>query len=162
MIQKATINDVKDIHALLSDFASRDQLLPRSLSELYEHLRDYAVCRDSNGQVVGTVALSISWDNLAEIRSLAVQEARQREGIGRMLVEHCLSDAVSLGIFRVFTLTYQLDFFEKLGFRRVDKGVLPHKIWADCVKCPKFPDCDETAMLIELQADTGEFSRVHL
>ncbi len=150
MIQKATINDVKEIHALLSAFAAKDQLLPRSLSELYEHLRDYTVYRDSSGAVIGTVALSISWENLAEVRSLAVMEDRQKEGIGRLLVEHCLSEAVTLGIYRVFTLTYQQDFFEKMGFAPVDKGVLPHKIWADCVKCPKFPDCDETAMLIEL------------
>ncbi len=150
MIQKATINDVKEIHTLLSMFAARDQLLPRSLSELYEHLRDYTIYRDEHEKVVGTVALSISWENLAEVRSLAVMEDRQKEGIGRLLVEHCLSEAVTLGIYRVFTLTYQQEFFEKIGFKAVDKSVLPHKIWADCVKCPKFPDCDETAMLIEL------------
>ncbi len=150
MIEKATIDDVKDIHAILSMFAAKDMLLPRSLSELYEHLRDYAVYRSKSGKVVGTVALSISWENLAEVRSLAVIEERQKEGIGRLLVEHCLSEAVTLGIYRVFTLTYQQEFFEKIGFSPVDKSILPHKIWADCVKCPKFPDCDETAMLIEL------------
>lgn len=154
MIQKATIADVKDIHALLSLFASRDQLLPRSLSELYDHLRDYAVYRRKESAdshcIIGTAALSISWENLAEIRSLAVKEKYQKEGIGRRLVEHCLSEATVLGIYRVFTLTYQQDFFEKIGFSLVDKSVLPHKIWADCVKCPKFPDCDESAMMIEL------------
>lgn len=154
MIQKATISDVKSIHALLSLFASRDQLLPRSLSELYDHLRDYTVYRlnenASSPLIIGTVALSISWENLAEIRSLAVREDYQKEGIGRQLVEHCLSEAITLGIYRVFTLTYQQDFFEKTGFSIVDKSILPHKIWADCVKCPKFPDCDETAMMIEL------------
>ncbi len=154
MIQKATINDVREIHALLSAFAARDQLLPRSLSELYEHLRDYAVYRAEDGDhpegILATVALSISWDNLAEVRSLAVMEEWQGEGIGRRLVEHCLSEAITLGIYRVFTLTYQQKFFEKLGFSQVDKSILPHKIWADCLKCPKFPDCDETAMLIEL------------
>lgn len=151
MIRKAKIGDVKHIHSLLTHFAERNLLLSRSLSELYEHLRDYAVYeRPDTGEIAGVVALSISWENLAEIRSLAVFEDQQSRGVGRRLVEHCLSEAVMLGIYRVFSLTYQPKFFEKLGFSIVDKNMLPHKIWADCVKCPKFPDCDETAVLIEL------------
>ncbi len=151
MIRKAKIGDVKRIHSLLAHFAERNLLLSRSLSELYDHLRDYAVYEmPDTGEIAGVVALSISWENLAEIRSLAVIEDQQSKGVGRRLVEHCLSEAVILGIYRVFSLTYQPKFFEKVGFRVVDKNVLPHKIWADCVKCPKFPDCDETAVLIEL------------
>ncbi len=151
MIRKAKIGDVKHIHALLAHFAEKNLLLSRSLSELYEHLRDYTVYeKPGTNEVAGVVALSISWENLAEIRSLAVLEDQQFKGIGRRLVEHCLSEAIMLDIYRVFSLTYQPGFFEKLGFKVVDKNVLPHKIWADCVKCPKFPDCDETAVLIEL------------
>jgi amino-acid N-acetyltransferase len=125
-------------------------LLPRSLSDIYDHLRDYTVFTDESGGIQGVAALHISWENLAEVRSLAIDKAFQKKGCGRKLVEHCLSEAVTLGIYRIFTLTYQVEFFRRMGFETVDKSVLPHKIWADCVHCPKFPDCDESAMLIEL------------
>ncbi len=150
MIRKAKIGDVQAIHSLLNYFADKGLLLPRSLSELYDYLRDYAVYETPTGEVGGVVALHICWENLAEIRSLAVAEAHQAKGIGRSLVEFCLSEAIALDIYTIFTLTYQADFFKKLGFRMVDKGDLPHKIWADCVKCPKFPNCDESALLMEL------------
>ena len=149
-IRKAKISDVPAIHGLLSHFAEKGFLLPRSLSDLYDHLRDYAVFEDRAGEIIGTVALNVSWEDLAEIRSLAVREDFQAKGLGSRLVEHCLSDAITLGIYRVFTLTYQPGFFRKLGFNTVDKAVLPHKIWADCIHCPKFPNCDETALLIEM------------
>ncbi len=149
-IRKAKIGDIKSIHGLLSHFAERGLLLPRSLSDLYDHLRDYAVIENGAGEIIAVAALHVCWENLAEVRSLAVREDFQRGGIGRSLVEYCISDAITLDIYRVFTLTYQPEFFKKLGFREVDKSVLPHKIWADCVKCPKFPECDETALLIEV------------
>ncbi len=149
MIRKAKIGDVQEIHSILSHYGSQGVLLSRSLSDLYDHLRDYAVHEDENGSVTGVVALNVSWENLAEIRSLAVREECQGQGIGRRLVEFCLSDAITLGIYRVFTLTYQEDFFAKMGFKRVDKSILPHKVWSDCVRCPKFPNCDEIAMLME-------------
>ncbi|MDA8162114.1 MAG: N-acetyltransferase [Desulfobacteraceae bacterium] len=150
MIRKARINDVKAMHVLLNYFAGQGLLLPRSLSELYDHLRDYLVFESGDGDVAGVVALHIVWEDLAEIRSLAVEEAYQRQGIGRELIHQCLSEAALLGIHNVFTLTYQPGFFKRLGFKLVDKAALPHKIWADCVKCPKFPDCDESALLTEL------------
>ncbi|MGB9712364.1 MAG: N-acetyltransferase [Dissulfurimicrobium sp.] len=150
MIRKAEIGDIKAIHALLSRFAEKSLLLPRSLSELYSHLRDYTVFEAKDCTIKGVAALHIVWDDLAEVRSLAVDEEYQKHGIGRELVRQCLSEAKALGIHNVFTLTYQPDFFEKLGFKPVDKTILPHKIWADCVRCPKFPDCDESALLIEL------------
>lgn len=149
-IRKARIDDVKAIYELLSHFAGKGLLLPRSLSDLYDHLRDYNVFEDEKEQIIGAAALNISWEGLAEIRSLAVREDYQSRGLGRRLVEYCLSDAITLGIYRVFTLTYQPDFFRKLGFSEVDKAILPHKIWADCVHCPKFPNCDETALLMEM------------
>lgn len=149
-IRNASMSDVRAIHGLLSSFSEQGLLLPRSLSDIYDHLRDYTVFIDDAGCVQGVSALHISWENLAEVRSLAVSRKFQKQGAGRKLVEHCLSEAVTLGIYRIFTLTYQVEFFKHLGFELVDKSILPHKIWADCVHCPKFPDCDESAMLIEL------------
>ncbi len=150
MIRKARIADIKKIHSLLNHFAGKGLLLPRSLSELYDHLRDYALYENEDGRIAGVVALHICWEDLAEIRSLAVDEEFQKKAIGTKLVEFCVSEAITLGIYKIFTLTYQVAFFEKNGFHLVDKSILPHKIWADCVKCPKFPECDESAMLMEL------------
>ena len=150
MIRKARISDVKAIHGLLSEFGEEGILLPRPLSDLYDHLRDYTVFEAEGEGVVGTVALHIVWEDLAEVRSLAVKKGWQGKGVGSRLVEHALSEAALLGIYRIFTLTYKPEFFERLGFRPIDKKALPHKVWADCVRCPKFPDCDETALLLEL------------
>ncbi|OCC16404.1 N-acetylglutamate synthase [Dissulfuribacter thermophilus] len=105
---------------------------------------------NEEGNIVATCALHISWENLAEIRSLAVMEQFQGRGIGSALVEFAISEALTLEIYRVFTLTYQPIFFKKMGFKEVDKKILPHKVWSDCLKCPKFPDCDEVALMIEL------------
>lgn len=140
--------DVKAIYALLHHFADKGLLLGRSYSSLYDQLRDFQVAlADDTDTLLGAGALHISWENLAEIRSLAVIEEAQGRGVGRALVESCLEDARSFGIDRVFTLTYQPRFFERLGFRPIDKGELPHKVWSDCVHCPKFPDCNEEAMV---------------
>lgn len=152
MIRKALIRDVKPIHRLLSYYADQGLLLPRSLSELYDHLRDHFVVEDRSSQnsIIGVSALGICWEDLAEIRSLAIAKNEQGKGLGSQLVETCLEEARSLGLKRVFTLSYVPGFFSKLGFKEVEKSVLPHKIWGDCLKCPKFPDCDETAMMIDL------------
>jgi amino-acid N-acetyltransferase len=98
---------------------------------------------------VGTCAIHVSWENLAEIRSLAVEAGFTKKGVGRALVENCLAEAKELGISRVFVLTYKKDFFEKRGFGVIDKADLPHKIWSDCLKCVEFPNCDEIAMIKE-------------
>lgn len=151
-IRKATIQDVREIHALLMDCSKQGLLLPRSLTELYSHLRDFYVVADRQvGAIFGCCALSIAWDDLAEIRSLVVAPEIRNQGWGSRLAEACLSDAVTLGLFRVFTLTYQVEFFTKLGFEVANKDILPQKIWGDCLHCPKYPDyCDETAMLLEM------------
>lgn len=153
MIRKAVIQDIRPIHKLLGYYAGKGLLLPRSQSELYNHLRDFFVIEDhpQEDSIIGVCALGICWEDLAEIRSLAVAEDHQGKGLGSQLVETCLKEAGSLGLMKVFTLSYVPGFFSRLGFREVEKSVLPHKIWADCLKCPKFPDCDETAMIIELQ-----------
>jgi len=150
-LRKARIEDVKTIHALLMECAKGELLLPRSFTELYAHLRDFYVLSPSEGKdVFGCCALSICWEGLAEIRSLVVHSSIQRMGFGKKLVEACLSEAVTLGVYRVFTLTYQREFFAKLGFLEVTKESLPQKVWSDCIHCPKFPECDEIAMLMEM------------
>jgi amino-acid N-acetyltransferase len=154
MIRNARMEDIKQIHKLLQHFADQDQLLGRSLSSLYDQLRDFNVAvqgeyGDDEQPIQGVCALHICWENLAEIRSLAVDESCQKSGIGRQLVERALQEAEALGISRVFTLTYQPDFFRKMGFRDIDKGELPHKVWSDCIQCSKFPDCNEEALIWE-------------
>jgi amino-acid N-acetyltransferase len=149
MIRKAKITDVKAIQSLVNQFADSGQMLPRSLNELYEYLRDFHVFEE-NGSLIGVCALHVSWDGLAEIRSLAVRRDRMKQGIGAGLVRHCLAEAAQLQIDRVFVLTYQDVFFKKLGFIDVDKKELPHKIWTDCLNCVKFPDCDESSLIITI------------
>jgi amino-acid N-acetyltransferase len=148
MIRKARMSDVKAIQQLIADYARKGDMLPRSLSDIYENLRDYFVFEDG-GQVIGSGAIHIMWEDLAEVRSLAVQDGKMRRGVGTQLVEACISEAIILGIARVFALTYKPEFFERLGFHRVDKAELPHKIWTDCLKCAKFPDCDEIALVAD-------------
>ena len=151
LVRKAVIEDVEPIHEILNTFAAKGRLLPRSLSELYEHLRSYFVLETAAGErVQGVCGLGICWNDLAEIKSLAVVEALQGQRLGRKLVDACLKEAAALGIVKVFALTYVPEFFMKRGFCEVDKSCLPHKIWADCLKCPKFPDCDETALMLQL------------
>jgi amino-acid N-acetyltransferase len=150
-IRKAHIRDVVPIQKMLGRFAQQGKLLPRSLSELYTNIRDMFVGVDADSsQVVGCCSLHIVWEDLAEIRSLAVDEAWQGRGCGRQLVQACLEEAVELGIQRLFTLTYETAFFEHMGFRVVDKNVFPQKIWADCLHCPKFPECDEVALVYDV------------
>lgn len=152
MIRKAKISDVVPIQKMLAVFAQQGKLLPRSLSELYTHLRDMivAVDDDETGRIVGCAGLHIMWENLAEIRSVAVLSSFHGRGIGRQLVDACIEEAKELGIAQLFTLTYETGFFEHLGFRVVDKNVFPQKIWADCLHCPKFPECDEVALVMDL------------
>jgi amino-acid N-acetyltransferase len=149
MLRKAQMGDVNHIHKLLLAYASKGDMLSRSLSELYESLRDFNVYEE-DGQVIGAAALHILWSDLAEVRSVAVAEGYGRRGIGEKLVQACISEARELGLKRVFCLTYKPEFFAKLGFRLVDKSELPHKVWSDCIKCVKFPDCDENAMILDL------------
>jgi amino-acid N-acetyltransferase len=159
MIRSARVSDVKEVYNLLAHFAKKELLLGRSLSSLYDQLRDfkvYTVSEDSlenpgktQEVIAGAGALHVCWENLAEVRSLVVTENFQGRGIGAALVRACVEEAIALGITRVFTLTYQADFFKKLGFKPIDKGELPHKVWSDCIHCPKFPDCNEEALIWE-------------
>jgi len=152
MLKKARVSDVRTIHRMINASAGKGEILPRSLMDLYSSLRDFYVYLDgASGPIIGICAMHIFWENLAEIRSLFVSENHRRRGIGRSLVEACISEAITLEIYRVFTLTYQRDFFRSLDFLEKDRSILPEKIWSDCFKCPKYPDfCDEVAMILEL------------
>lgn len=152
MIRKARISDVKVIHSLLMNQEEHDGLvLPRSFSQLYSHLRDFFVAVDDGGEVIGCCALNIIWENLAEIRSLVVLPEHRGNRLGRKLVEMCLSEAVTLGIYKVYTLTVQTGFFAHLGFVEEEMEALNQKVFTDCLNCPRFPDhCNEVAMILEL------------
>ena len=145
-IRKARMADVEKMQDLVNFHAKAGRMLARSLLELYENLRDFYVAAEG-GRVVGAAALHTSWEDLAEVKSVAVADGRQGQGLGRTLVEHGLQEAASLGVPRVFVLTYVPGFFEKLGFRRIERSELPHRVWAECLRCPEFPDCGEIAMI---------------
>ena len=149
-IKKARIHDATQMHKLINYFADKGEMLPRPLSEIYENIRDYFVVRQGE-QVIACTALHISWVDLAEIKSLAVTEEHQKQGIGDQLVEYCLKEAGNLGIVTVFCLTYIPEFFKKCGFNQVDKMELPHKVWGECYRCPKFPNCDESALIYHFE-----------
>ena len=144
--EKARISDVPQMQQLINHFADKGEMLARSLSEIYENIRDYFVVRQDK-RVIACAALHVSWLDLAEIKSVAVAEDSQGQGIGDQLVEACLKEAKELGIPTVFCLTYQPAFFEKSGFCQVDKMELPRKVWGECYRCPKFPNCDEVALI---------------
>jgi amino-acid N-acetyltransferase len=148
MIRKATTKDIKDIHKLLGLYSQKGELLSRPLSELYDHMRDFSVYEDrQNGGIVGCCALQFCWEDLAEIRSLAVYPDYQGSQIGTALVNSIVEEAKSFQVKKVFTLTYRPTFFQRFGFKNIDRSELPIKIWSDCILCVKYPDCDETAMM---------------
>jgi len=149
ILRKAKITDVEEIHSMLNHYAKEEIILPRSRSKLYESIREFSVAEE-NGKVLGAGSLHIMWHDLAEIRSLAVLPSHKGRGIGKALVDVFLSEALSLHLPRVFTLTYEVSFFEKCGFRHIAKEDLPQKVWRDCIDCPRFPNCDENAMIIEI------------
>ncbi len=150
MIRKATIKDVKAIHVLLQEYGKKEELLARPLSELYDHLRDFCVyVDDKNHNMIGCCALQFCWEDLAEIRSLAVHPDHLGKNIGTELSKTVLSEAKSFNVKRIFTLTYKPDFFKQFGFVEIERSELPLKIWGDCMICVKFPDCDEIAMMKE-------------
>lgn len=147
--RKATLGEAREIHSLINAFAKRNSMLPRSLNEIYELIRDFYLCVRRN-KVIAVCSLHIVWEDLAEIRSVAVLKKYQNQGIGKTLVLRCLKEAWTLGVKSVFALTFSPGYFRELGFEDIDKNDLPHKIWGDCLKCPKFPDCNEVAVVKRL------------
>jgi amino-acid N-acetyltransferase len=154
-VAKAKIAEAPQIHKLVNHFADKGELLPRALSEIYENLREFFVSRNGD-KVIASAALHIYWADLAEIRAVTVSEPYQHHGIGKLLIEACLEEARELGLATVFCLTYKPNFFEQFGFHQVDKLDLPRKVWAECYRCPKFPDCDEVALIYQIPQGKNE------
>ena len=145
-VEKAKITDATQMHKLINKFATQGEMLPRALSEIYENIRDYFVVREGD-KVVACAALHVTWSDLAEVKSLAVSKSIQKQGVGAAMVKKCIEEAKGLGVPAIFCLTYKPGFFKKCGFTAVDRSKLPRKIWGECYKCPKFPDCDETPLI---------------
>ena len=145
--RKATFDDVEAIYALVSDYATDGVMLARSRNTLYETLRDMVIAENDEGEIVGVGGLHLIWDRLAEIRTMAVSPKMTRQGIGAEIVTRLIDEGKVLGVEKFFTLTYKPGFFQTLGFRTITKEELPHKVWKECIDCPKFPNCDEIAMI---------------
>ena len=152
--EKARTADAQQVHDLVNAFAGRGEMLPRTMGEVYENLRDFFVVRRGD-DVLGCVALHIVWEDLAEVRSLAVREESQAVGLGALMVQACIDEARRLGLKRLFALTFKPAFFEKLGFQQADVMTLPQKVWNECYRCPKFPSCNEIAMVLDLDPTAG-------
>ena len=148
-VTQATLNEGEQIFELINLWASRGQLLPRTLGEVYENIRDFYVVHEDN-KVVGCAALHITWNDLAELKSIAVIDEKHSNGYGKMLVEECVKEGKVLNLSKIFALTYQPQFFEKLGWKQADVMTLPQKVWNECYRCPKFPACEEIAVTLEL------------
>ena len=149
-LRKAKVSDARSIFQILQQFAVEGILLPRSLNSIYENIRDFWVYEE-NGEILGVGSLHVFWEDLAEIKSLAVLKEHQHKGIGKKIVEKCIDEARQLGIQRVFALTYVPQFFEKLGFKVVDKSQFPQKVWTECIHCVKFNDCHEVPVSFNLE-----------
>ena len=151
-IRKATLDDVKGIYEIISQYANKkgDFLLPRSLTTVYETVRDYFVASTKNGKIIGCASLHVVWEGLAEVKAMAVSRRHQGRGIGGRLLEALLDEAIMMKIHQVFALTLKQEFFTQNSFRVIDKAELPHKIWGECINCHLFPDCNEVAVLIDL------------
>ncbi|MCS6777866.1 MAG: N-acetyltransferase [Chloroherpetonaceae bacterium] len=157
-LRKARTADVLAMQRLINRFADRGAMLHRSLSELYENIRDFFVVEEG-GEVIGCAALHVCWKDLAEIKSLAVAESYQGRGYGKRLIRACVREGGEIGLSQIFALTYVPDLFVKAGFAVVDKALLPRKVWTECVYCPKFPDCGEVAVLLRLNTtESGDHS----
>ena len=151
-VEKARISDVPQIHKLINHFADKGEMLPRPLTEIYENIRDFFVVKQRQ-RLLGCAALRVMWSDLAEIKSVAVAEDSQRQKIGNQLIEACLEEARKLGLPTVFCFTYKPAFFERFGFNQIDKMELPRKVWTECYRCPKFPNCDEIALSYQLEVE---------
>ncbi|AEF93345.1 GCN5-related N-acetyltransferase [Desulfotomaculum nigrificans CO-1-SRB] len=149
LIRKAKISDVEDIHSLINHYAAEGQMLARARTTLYEGIREFSVV-EIDGKLVAAGSLHVLWSDLAEIRALAVAPEYIRQGLGKRLVQAFLDEARELELPQVFALTYKPEFFMKCGFRLIKKEDLPQKVWKECVNCPQFPNCEESAMIIDL------------
>ena len=152
-LRHAKVSDAKAMHALIGYYAEKKEMLPRSINDLYENIQEFVVIEDKN-KIVGCCALHVSWEDLAEIKALAIANNYQKKGLGSKLVLECQRKAKELGVKKVFALTFKPGFFSKLGYTKITREELPHKIWGECVKCPLFPDCGEIPLIKELSTDS--------
>ncbi|MFS0645949.1 N-acetyltransferase [Siminovitchia sp. 179-K 8D1 HS] len=148
-IRKAALKDIDQVYRLVNKYAKEELLLPRTRESLILNIQSIFVASEDE-EVLGVACLAILGHDLAEIRSLAVSEKAQGRGIGKMLVEEIIEETKKIGISKLISLTYQVVFFEKCGFKIIEKTEMPQKVWTDCIHCPKFPACDEVAMAIQL------------
>jgi len=155
LVRRARVSDAGEIQRLITIFAERDEMLHRPLGEIYENIRDFYVAEDESGRLLACGGLHVCWSHLAEIKSLAVDEAHQGQGLGKRIVQACLDEGRELGLKTIFALTYRPEFFCKLAFRVVDKATLPHKVWNECIRCPKFPACGEIAVVYDLERESS-------
>ncbi len=146
IVRKARISDAEAIRKLINYYANKKEMLPRSLNEVYENIRDFFLI-EQKGQIIACCALHVTWEDLAEVKAVAVSPRWQRKGLGSMLLQKCFEEAVLLGVGRLFALTFKPQFFLKFGFRLVRKETLPHKIWSECIKCAMFPNCGEVPVM---------------
>ncbi|MHB1293535.1 MAG: N-acetyltransferase [Anaerolineae bacterium] len=151
-LRKATVRDVPAMARIINSYATQGQMLPKSQHQLYQFVRDFVVAVQGD-QVVGCGALHVVWEDLAELRSMAVAQDWRGRGVGRAMARYLMDEARELGVPQLFALTYHPDFFGHLGFGQVPRDALPQKIWGDCLNCPKYPNCDETALMINLNHD---------
>jgi amino-acid N-acetyltransferase len=154
-IRPARVSDVPGIYEQIRIFADQKLMIRRSMAELYESIREFIVAVDDENHVVGCVALHVFWENLAEIRGLAVAEHVQNSGVGRQLAEACWESARELEITSVFALTQSGRFFERCGYLPIEKSELPSRIWNECVRCPSFPECRELAFIRSSEPEAG-------
>ena len=147
--RSAKFADVEEIYSLIAGYASQGLMLPKPHNVLYEALREFIVAVEvETKKIVGTGALHLTWNELAEVRSMAVHPDYKRQGIGAEIVKQLLVQGREVGVKNFFTLTYSPEFFESLGFKVTTRESLPHKIWKECIDCPKFANCDEIAMTL--------------
>jgi amino-acid N-acetyltransferase len=150
-IRPAKVSDVKEMHKIVEFYANNKEMLHRSLNSIYENIQEYVVVENEEGKIAACGALHVSWEDLAEIKALAVSEKYKGQGIGRKIVHKLQKNAEELGIMKVFALSFKPDFFIKLGYKVIPKETLPHKIWNECINCHLFPDCGEVPLLISLK-----------
>ena len=148
-IEPATLRDMDSVHELVTSFANRNEMLHRPLSELYENFRDYFVVKDE-GRVVACGSVHVVWNDLAEIKAVGVREEYQSQGWGKRMIAQCMEAAREMGIATVFVLTHKTGYYDQLGFEEINVTSLPRKVWGECLRCPKFPNCNEIAMVYHL------------
>jgi amino-acid N-acetyltransferase len=152
IVRKANMQDIPALLGLINGYAGKGIMLPRTEFELSENMRDFMVAWDGRA-LAGCGALHFYSPTVGEVRSLATAETHKKHGVGRLIIQALVTEAQTYGLDAIFAFTYVKDFFAKVGFHEVERGELPLKAWKDCLRCPKFNSCDETAVMRVLKPD---------